>query len=118
MSNEDDVVTQAAAGSLWRNALLLFHRVMVRTERGPLRPLWAALYAAAMHVVAAYLCYGHRGAAAYVCRSLAIDEPVYGLSDIDLVVVIPGAPGHVGQERKRLKRRWERLCRAVPLLSE
>jgi predicted nucleotidyltransferase len=118
MSNEDDVVTQAAPGPRWRKALLLLHRVVLRTERGPLRPLWAALYAAAMHIVAAYLCYGHGGAAAYVCRSLAIDEPVYGLSDIDLVVVIPGAPGREGQERKRLKRRWERLCRAVPPLAE
>jgi predicted nucleotidyltransferase len=97
---------------------LLLQRVIVRMERGPLRPVWASLYAVVTSVVAAYLRHGQPGAGVYVCRSLAIDEPVYGLSDIDLVVVISGDPRHPEREHKRLKRRWERLCRAVPPLGE
>jgi hypothetical protein len=103
---------------MWRNVVILIQRVVVRTQRGPLRPVWAALYTTVMHLVAAYLCYGHKGAAAYVCRSLAIDEPVYGVSDIDLLVVIPGTKERSGTESERHRSRWRHLCRLVPPLRD
>jgi hypothetical protein len=102
---------------LSRKVIIVLQRVIVRTQRGPLRPVWAALYAVIMRAVAAYLCHGQRGAAAYVARTLAIDEPVYGVSDIDLIVVVPGDRLRE-EQRKRLRRRWQRLCRAVPFLGE
>jgi predicted nucleotidyltransferase len=101
-----------------RKVIIFVQRVMLRTQGGPLRPVWAALYAVVTRTVAAYLCRGRRGAAAYVARSLALDDAVYGVSDIDLLVVIPGDPQRRGKERERLRRRWERLCRAVPILGE
>lgn len=91
---------------------------MVRTERGPLRPVWAALYWGLAQGVAAYLRHGQPGGAAYVARGLAIGPPVYGLSDIDLVVVIPGDPERPEEERKLLRERWRRLCRLLPPLVE
>ena len=91
---------------------------MVRTERGPLRPLWAALYWGAARAAAAYLRRGSPDSAAYVCRSLAVGEPVYGVSDIDVVVVVPGDPARPEAEHKRLKRRWQLLCGRLPLVGE
>src|SRR5436190_1020442 len=108
----------SGAASMWRNVVIVIQRLMVRTQGGPLRPVWAALYTAVMHLVAAYLCYGHKGAAVYVCRSLAIDEPIYGVSDIDLVVVIPGAKDRNGTESERHRSRWRHLCRLVPPLRD
>ncbi len=101
-----------------RKALIALQRVIVRTERGPLRPVWAALYAGVTHIVATYLCFGRRGAAAYVARSIAMDDPVYGLSDIDLVVVVPDDRSRRGDDSMRLRRRWQRLCRVIPPLGE
>jgi predicted nucleotidyltransferase len=91
---------------------------MLRTERGPLRPLWAGAYGAALRAVAAYFRRASRDASVYVCRSLAVGEPVYGVSDIDVVVVVPGDPALPGAEHKRLKRRWQRLCRKLPPIGE
>ena len=79
--------------------------------------MWAALYAVVTRAVAAYLCRGRAGAAAYVARSLAVDDAVYGISDIDLVVVAPGDRRRRGNESERLRRRWQRLRRAVPPLG-
>lgn len=91
---------------------------MLRTGRGPLRPLWAGLYEAALRGVAAYLRRASPDAAVYVCRSLAVGEPVYGLSDIDVVVVVPGDPARPEAEHKRLKQRWQSLCRKLQLFGE
>ncbi len=91
---------------------------MLRTDRGPLRRLWAGLYEAALRGVAAYFRRASRGAAVYVCRSLAVGEPVYGLSDIDVVVVAPGDPAQPEAEHKRMKQRWQQLCRRIPPLRE
>jgi hypothetical protein len=88
----------------------------VRTQGGPLRPLWAIVYAGIARAAAAYLCHGH-AAAAYVARGLATDEPVYGISDIDLVLVVRGGGRRRGAERERLRRRWRWLCRAVPVFE-
>ena len=97
---------------------MALQRAMVRTERGPLRAVWAALYAAVTRAVTAYLSRGRRGAAAYVARSIAMDDPVYGVSDIDLVVVVPDDRRCRGDDSARLRRRWQRLRRAIPPLGE
>jgi hypothetical protein len=91
---------------------------MLRTGRGALRPLWAWLYRAALQAVAAYLRRASRDAAVYVCRSLAVGEPVYGLSDIDVVMVVPGDRARPEAERKRVKRRWQALCQRLPVVGE
>jgi predicted nucleotidyltransferase len=87
---------------------------MVRTEQGPLRSLWARLHGGLLALVLALVRRGEPGAAVYLRGSFASGDPVYGLSDLDLVAVVPGAGG---ARRERLDRRWARACRAVPGLE-
>lgn len=93
-------------------------RVMVRTGDGRLRPLWRAAYRAVARGVSAYLRAGRRGASVYAIGSLAGPDAVYGISDIDLTVVVPAGPGPPGQAREAAQRRWERLCRLAPSLRQ
>jgi hypothetical protein len=66
--------------------------------------------------VAAYLRREDRTAGVYVARGFARGDAVYGLSDVDLAVIVGDAdlPGAARQER--MLRRWERLCSRLPLL--
>lgn len=88
--------------------------VMVRTERGPLRPLWAVLHWTVLRAASGFLRRGHADAAVYVRGSFASREPVYGLSDIDVIVVLAGSTELPGWRRERLERRWHRLCQVIP----
>ena len=91
----------------WRLAMAV-RRVMQRTGNGALRPVWSLSYELLIRGVAALLrrdC----DASVYVTGTFAQDEPVFGVSDLDLVAVVPA--------RKRLQERWLRLCRRVPLLG-
>lgn len=60
--------------------------------------------------VARALTLGVPGASAYLTSNVASGDPVYGLSDIDLVIVAPDAG--------RLRQRWARLRRTLPPLAE
>jgi predicted nucleotidyltransferase len=96
----------------------LVHKFMLRTGRGALRPLWALVHQAAIRALALYLTRGEPGAAAYVVGSFAAREPVYGLSDLDMMIVIPGDASRPGEARRRILRRLARLSNAAPLLAE
>ncbi len=91
-------------------------RAMLRSGRGPLGRLWSAAYRLTARAVAAYLRRGHPGSAAFARGSLAEGDPLYGVSDIDLVVVVPTRPGRPGEAREAVRRRFERLCAAIPPL--
>jgi predicted nucleotidyltransferase len=93
-------------------AVLALHSFMVRTERGALRPLWSALYRGVGRLAAAALLWRRPGGSAYLSGSLAAGNPVYGVSDIDVAVVLP--PEHSGDS---LRRAWSSLCRRFPLLD-
>jgi endoglucanase len=90
-------------------AAIALRRVMVRTARSPLKPLWAALYAAIARLVAVVVAPRGSGTSVYLAGSLASGEPVYGISDIDLVAVAADE-----SESRRVRRRFDALCRAVP----
>lgn len=91
---------------------------MLRTQAGALRPLWRAAHELLMRGVAWYLCRGVEGAAGYAAGSSGRGEPLYGISDIDLVVVVPRVMGRPGEASARVRRRWARLRRALPPLGE
>ena len=95
-----------------RGALAL-RRFMLRTARSPLKLLWAGLYAAVARAVALIVApRAHARTDVYLRGSLASGEPLYGLSDIDLVAVAAGrerSPDVYGG-------RFEALCRALPPL--
>lgn len=90
-------------------------RFVVATQGGPLRWVWAALYRLLARASAVVLTTGVRGASAAVRGSLAHGRPIYGLSDIDLAIVVG-----TEHDRGRVLSRWRRLARlpgVVPLLG-
>ena len=82
---------------------------MLRTGRSPLRHLWRALYLATARAAAVWL--ARKGGTIYLTGSLAHGEPLYGLSDLDLVAVSRDQDG-----RKQMERDLARLYRAAPTL--
>ena len=92
-------------------AALALRRIMLRTARSPLRPLWAGLYALIARLVALIVAPRRTRTSVYLSGSAASGEPLYGLSDIDLVAVAEDE-----SEARRVRRRYEALCRALPPL--
>jgi hypothetical protein len=93
-------------------------RLILRTARGPLRPMWSAVHRALMRLLGAYLRRGETGAALYVRGGFAVGDAIPGLSDADLAVVLAGEPGRHGRARRRVTRRWRRLRRVLPMLRK
>lgn len=89
-------------------------RLAVRTGSGPLRPFWAGMFETLILVLAAAFRHWFHGAAVYVRGSFASREPVYGLSDVDLILVVPDSLG--SEARKHARERWEQLAGAAPAL--
>ncbi len=89
------------------------HRTILRTGRGPLRIVWRGGYGLLIRAGAAYLRRGGQGTAVYVQGSFAAGEPVLGISDVDLALVVNSMSG-----RAVATERWARLCRRVPWLPK
>jgi hypothetical protein len=92
-------------------------RAMLRTGRGPLRPVWRLAHEAVARAVGLYVRGSERRSSVYVRTSLGVGDPVYGLSDIDLALTLPPDAASPHAARVRVWRRWQRLCRALPRLS-
>jgi GT2 family glycosyltransferase/predicted nucleotidyltransferase len=91
--------------------------VVLRSERTALRPLWRLVHAAALRVTLRVLRARGTEAAVYLKGSFAFDEPVYGLSDIDVIAVVPDNRTEPGANRVALKQRWARVGRLLPPLG-
>jgi hypothetical protein len=89
----------------------LVERLAVRTFAA-LGPLWRALYMATARAVAMYLRRGDPGATVLLRGSLVSDDAIYGMSDIDLAVVIER-----GSSPDPLQARWRRVAHAAPPLE-
>jgi predicted nucleotidyltransferase len=89
-------------------------RMALRTEQTFLRPLWAALYGSLARIAAAYLRRGLPKVSVHLAGSVGRGEPVYGLSDLDLVVVVPGSEADVQAASAAVDVRRRRLHRLVP----
>lgn len=81
-----------------------------------MRPVWSAAYDAVTRAIAACVTWRRPGTAVYARGALAVGDPVFGLSDIDMAVVAPPTPHRSGVAAARLRRRWKRVCRAAPFL--
>ena len=86
---------------------------MLRTEQGPPRRLWSAGYELLFRRLGASLLQGRDGGV-FVGGSFGHGEPVFGISDVDMIVVLAGSGG-VGRERTQ--RRWLSLLHRFPFLS-
>ena len=91
-------------------------RVMLRTSAGPLHSVWRLAYRLSARAVSAYLRKGQPDCGVYALGDPAGPDTVYGVSDIDLVVVTPGLAGRPGDARQAILARWGRLCRRLPAL--
>ena len=89
---------------------------MLRTSHSALRPVWALAHHGVMHAVAAYVRHGVRGASVYVKGTFASGDPLFGVSDIDLITVARHDPAFPGRNRERARQRWAQLCRRIPVL--
>ena len=108
MSAED--VGRSSRDRLWLPARAA-RRVILRTGRGALRPLWESAYALLIRSGASHLRRGGAEGAVYVHGSFGGGEPVLGISDVDLALVARSAEGQAGATQ-----RWARLCGRVPWL--
>ena len=92
----------------------------VRTEAGPLRPLWATGHAAVIRGVARRLTAGLPGTHVYLKGGFGFGRPVYGLSDVDMVVVTPDAASAAGSQDPAtvVRERWRALSERYPFLAE
>jgi hypothetical protein len=92
---------------------------MLRTNQTPMRGLWARSHELAIRLVAGALARTSR-ASVYAKGSFGFGEPVYGVSDIDLVIVVPGAGDRVVDAHAvvKVRRRWNRIVRLFPPLNE
>src|SRR5687768_13830806 len=88
-------------------------RLALLTQRGPLRPAWAAAYWLAARLYGRYLVRGVPGASVYVSGSLAQGDPIYGLADIDPKVVLAADTHGRGDARARIRGRGEVLSRRL-----
>lgn len=83
-----------------------------------MRLAWKLAYGAAARLVARQIRRGEPGCAVYLRGGLAQRELVAGLSDIDLVAVVPSDPGRPGAARERIRTRMARAARRFPVLGE
>ena len=90
---------------------------MMRTDHGPVRALWGLAYSAAARSYAAVVLRGEMGTA-YVRGTLASGEALHGIADVDVVIVVAPDPAGPGVARERVRRRCERVERALPVLGE
>jgi hypothetical protein len=104
----------ASNASVLDRALVATQRLVLRTQAGPLRPVWALCYAVAVRALAAAVRRGEPALAVYLKGSLTGQDPVYGLSDIDFSIVTPADPGSPGTARTRVRERALRLARRLP----
>jgi nucleotidyltransferase-like protein len=88
---------------------VILRRAVLRTGTGPLRPLWWLLHGGVMHGIAQIMRWKRRDSTLYLKGSFAHGDPVYGISDIDMIFVVPDDPRRAGENRERARRRWERL---------
>lgn len=91
-------------------------RLMLRTASSPLSMVWSLAYASVMRAAAVFVRRDYPDASIYLKGSFASREPVYGVSDVDLVVVIPDEKAPAGSLQKSAREAWKQICNRTPLL--
>lgn len=100
-----------------RRFAVTFARLMLRTANTPLRAVWALAYWSVIRAAVAWVRRQYREASIYVKGSFASREEVYGISDVDLVVVLPTDGTPKGSAQLSARKSWKELCRRFPLFG-
>jgi hypothetical protein len=105
--------------ALARAAALAAQRVLLRTDQTPMRAIWRGAHEVAIRLVAESLAHKSR-ASVFVKGSFGFGDPVYGVSDIDLVVVVPSADDRAADAQSvvHVKRRWRRIVGLFPPIND
>lgn len=99
-----------AASGGGRRLLGHAQRLALRLGSGRAGRLWPRLYGGFERGLALLLLRGLDGSA-YVRGGTGRDQPLWGVSDIDLICVVAGDPIRRGAARERVLGRWRRLRR-------
>ena len=91
-------------------------RLALRLGSGRAGRLWPRLYGGVERGLALLLLRGLDGSA-YVRGGTGRDQPLWGVSDIDLICVVAGDPIGRGAARERVLGRWRRLRRRIPQID-
>lgn len=100
-----------------RRLAVTFARLMLRTANTPLSVVWALAYSSVVRAALTWLRRQYRGASVYVKGSFASREEVYGISDVDLVVVLPRDGTQHGSAQLSARESWKKLDRRFPLFG-
>lgn len=98
-----------------RKLALTLARLMLRTANTPLSAVWALAYWSVMRSAVAIIRSQYREASIYLKGSFASREEVYGISDVDLVVVLPVGETRPGSAQLSARESWKQLCHRLPL---
>jgi predicted nucleotidyltransferase len=80
--------------------------------------LWRTVYAAIVWTLTTWMRWrADDDVSVYLVGSLGRGEPIYGLSDLDFVVVAAGDPTLPGRRRQLLARRLARIRKALPFFE-
>ena len=100
-----------------RRFAVTFARLMLRSANTPLSAVWALAYWSVIRAAVAWVRRQYRDASIYVKGSFASREEVYGISDVDLVVVLPADRTRRGAAQLSASENWKKLCRRFPLVG-
>lgn len=90
-------------------------RLALLSAQGPFVRLWEGTYGLLARAVAIQLTRGERYTAVYTRAGLAGGDLLPGVSDLDLVVVLPPDPAGRGTAAERVRRRYFALVRRIPV---
>jgi predicted nucleotidyltransferase len=105
--------SHAPAGATSRFAGTLA-RLMLRTSGTPLRAAWSFAYWSVVRAAIRNIRRRYRDAAIYLKGSLATGEAVYGVSDVDLVVVLTGNAAQPGAVQLGARESWKKIAGRNP----
>jgi hypothetical protein len=99
-------------------AMMALQPLVLRSGQGRLRRMWAVVHRLAIALVriwVAPLTLRHK-VHVYLKGGFGLGQPIYGVSDIDMIIVLAHDPGRPGGRRTAAARRWRRLCAVLPPL--
>ena len=111
------IVISLSSKSDMRRLAVTFARLMLRTANTPLSGVWALSYWSVIRAAVAWVRRQHRDASIYVKGSFASGEVVYGISDVDLVVVLPSNGNRQGSAQLSARESWKKWSRKFRLFG-